>query len=133
MNVWCARWPPLAGFIYARAVDELGPCGLLGPLEDGASAMLALDVAGSLDEVVPSGSALCRLGLEQLVNELGSGGLFWYLLLMVFFVEVRLATVEFGLAGLLQLLFKHHCCQPLVDSSAAYRAHWYPLRCLVQV
>ena len=88
MNVWCARWPPLAGFIYARAVDELGPCGLLGPLEDGASAMLALDVARSFDEPIFALLSFLRLICEQFLNELGSCGLLGNLVVWILMLRL---------------------------------------------
>ena len=96
---------PFVGFIDARTVDEFSPRCLLGPFEDGTSTMLALDIARCLNDMVLASGALRWLVLEQLLDELGSGGLLWDLGLKLVFAVCGRAVVELALAGFIQLLF----------------------------
>ena len=64
------------GLVNARAGNEIRKGRLLRPLEDGAATMLTLEVAGGLDGVVLSGSSVCRLVLENFLEELNPCGFF---------------------------------------------------------
>ena len=72
--------------------------------------MLALDIARRLNEMVLASDALRWLVLEQLLDELGSGGLLRDLALKLVFAVCGRAVVELALAGFIQLLFNGHGC-----------------------